>query len=136
MMRPITSSMFSHIGYDADSMTLTVRYKKTGDVWVYKHYTRGIPEKKPDEGWGKWFNANVRGKYEGEKVEAPLTAEMLDVIQTEGRMPDSVNMTKSPVTTSVPPVMPENASVTRDPRAKMPDINDDNWGEGPIGVEV
>ncbi len=80
MMLPIQSSMFSHIGYDADSMTLTVRYhpskkqvaaEQEGDLWVYKNYTLGLPVEPPlapDEGWGRWFLANIRGKYDGEKV--------------------------------------------------------------------
>ncbi len=80
MIHPITSSMFSHIGYDADSMTLTVRYHASqkqqaageqGDLWVYKHYAAGLPVEPPaapEEGWGRWFLANIRGRYEGVKM--------------------------------------------------------------------
>ncbi len=77
MMLPITSSMFSHIGYDADSMTLTVRYHPSkkqlaagvaGDLWEYKNYTAGLPVEPPEEGWGRWFLANIKGKYDGSKV--------------------------------------------------------------------
>ncbi len=77
MMPPIQSSMFSHIGYDADAMTLTVRYhpskkqlaaEQEGDLWVYRNYTVGLPAEQPEEGWGRWFLGNVKGKYEGERV--------------------------------------------------------------------
>ncbi len=77
MILPIQSSMFSHIGYDKPGMFLTVRYHPTkkqkeagelGDVWQYRHYSNGLPSQQPEEGWGRWFLANIRGKYDGEKV--------------------------------------------------------------------
>ncbi len=76
MMHPIQSSMFSHVGWRDD--TLLVRYhpskkqlaaEQPGDLWEYKNYTAGLPVEQPEEGWGRWFLGNIRGKYEGSKVD-------------------------------------------------------------------
>jgi len=76
MMHPIDSSMLSEIGWADD--TLFVRFQPSkkqvmgelpGDLWKYKDYVHGIPNPAPEEGWGKWFLANIRGKYTGEKVD-------------------------------------------------------------------
>ncbi len=84
MMLPIQSSMFSHIGYDADSMTLTVRFnptKKSPDGDLYE-YPNVVPEKWAEmqaaESAGKWFLANIKGQYEGKKVEPYITAADLE----------------------------------------------------------
>ncbi len=70
-MLPIQSSMLSEIGWAED--TLTVRFKPTkknpeGELWQYKNYVHGLPDPAPEEGWGKWFLANIKGRYEGVKV--------------------------------------------------------------------
>ncbi len=78
-MTPIESSMFSAIGYDAETLTLYVEFKpskkqaaagESGDMWKYRDV---IPDRWAEmcaaESVGKWFLANVKGKYTGEKVE-------------------------------------------------------------------
>ena len=78
MMLPIQSSMFSHIGWADD--TLTVQYHPSkkqreaglpGDVWVYPNYVHGLPAEPPaapEKGWGRWFLANIKGRYDGAKM--------------------------------------------------------------------
>ena len=151
MMLPIQSSMFSHIGWDNDTLYLRMLPTKKqaaqgelGDLWRYPNYVHGLPAEPPAapaEGWGKWWHGKIKGQYEGEKVtEASddLTATLggsgyvLGFGVEEGRSPDSVSFTKTPVSTSVQPVMPDDAVVARHPDAKMLDLNsDDNW-DGPI----
>jgi hypothetical protein len=83
-MVPVESSMFSEIGYDADTLSLFVRFKPSkkqvaagekGDLWEYKHV---IPERWEEmckaESVGKYFLAEIKGKYTGEKVEAVVAA--------------------------------------------------------------
>lgn len=82
MMNPVKSSMFSHIGYDAETLTLLVRFHPSkkqiaagepGDLWSYAPFvSERWEEMQAAESVGKWFLANVRGKYEGKKVEAPV----------------------------------------------------------------
>jgi hypothetical protein len=83
MLNPITSSMFSHIGYDAETLTLLARFHPSkkqiaagepGDLWSYAPV---VSEKwdeaqaviaDPEGSIGKWFLANVKGKYEGARI--------------------------------------------------------------------
>ena len=85
-MTPVTSSMFLAIGYDADTLTLSVRYHpskkqiaagEAGDLWEYKHV---IPERwaeamavlaDPEGSIGKWFLREIKGKYDASKVGPP-----------------------------------------------------------------
>ncbi len=96
MILPIQSSMFSHIGYDADSMTLTVRYhpskKQTeGDLWTYapvvseKWDEMQAVAKDPKQSLGKWFRANIAGQYEGKKIIPEIPETYGDVYGEESR---------------------------------------------------
>ena len=88
-LTPITSSMFSHIGYDAETLTLLVRFHPSkkqiaagepGDLWSYAPFvSERWDEMQAAESAGKWFLANVKGKYEASRVtlSAPLTDEEL-----------------------------------------------------------
>jgi hypothetical protein len=83
-LQPVTSSMFSHIGYDAETLTLLVRFHPSkkqqaagepGDLWSYGPF---VPERweemqaviaDPEGSIGKWFLANVKGRYTGIRIE-------------------------------------------------------------------
>jgi hypothetical protein len=68
-MTPIESSMISHHAYDPNSRKLTVKYKKTGDVYEYddvpmdKHAT--FTESASP---GKYFNDKIKPNHAGRKV--------------------------------------------------------------------
>lgn len=80
MLQPVNSSMFSHIGYDAERLVLLVRFHpskkqaEAGEPGDLREYRNFIPEKWAEmqaaESVGKWFLANVKGKYDGRKVVA------------------------------------------------------------------
>lgn len=89
VMLPITSSMLSHVGYDEPSLTLYVQFHPSkkqaaagvaGDVWAYKNYIHGMPET-PEEGWGRWFLANIKGRYEGAVVERESSGPPITTIE-------------------------------------------------------
>lgn len=68
-MQEVKSSTITHVGYDADTAVLTVRFR-SGGVYAYS----GVPEQAhkdlmASESVGKHFQANVRDKYPTAKVE-------------------------------------------------------------------
>lgn len=83
-MQQVQSSMLSHIGYDAERMTLLVRFHPSkkqqaagehGDLWEYSPV---VSEKwdeaqtviaDPEGSIGKWFLSTAKGKYDGKKME-------------------------------------------------------------------
>ncbi len=130
MMLPIQSSMLSEIGWAED--TLYLRYNPTkkqreagepGSLYRYPNYIHGLPDPLP-ESWGVWFNANIKGKYTGEKVEPEPAlvdgvhekiwdAGCLERMVRDSITPDSISITKTPVEGSVQAVMPEDAKFER-----------------------
>jgi hypothetical protein len=60
---PVTSSDLYSIGYDADSLTLEIEFKKGA---VYQYY--GVPQEEYQNlmcasSHGSYFNANIRNRY-------------------------------------------------------------------------
>lgn len=65
---PFGSSMISSAGYGYETQTLEVEFKD-GDLYRYT----GVPEEKwaamrSAESAGRYFNANIKGKYPERKV--------------------------------------------------------------------
>lgn len=68
-LTPIQSSMLAAHGYDTDSQTLAVKFQN-GNTFHYDN----VPVEVADglataDSAGKFFNANIRGKFEPRKIE-------------------------------------------------------------------
>lgn len=60
---PVTSESIRSIGYDLDSQTLEVEFNY-GPVYQYAGVTQGEHEGMMNaDSKGKYFNANIRGRY-------------------------------------------------------------------------
>jgi hypothetical protein len=68
-MTPIESSMFSHHHYEPNTRKMTVRYKKSGDLWEHddvgmdKHTTFAA-----NASPGRYFNEKIKPNHIGRKV--------------------------------------------------------------------
>jgi hypothetical protein len=67
-LTPVKSSAFTHIGYDKDTETLTVKFTHGGTHEFYE-----VPEEKYDalmasESKGKHFHAEIRSKHRFQKL--------------------------------------------------------------------
>ena len=65
---PVTSSHIQSIGYDSDSQTLEIEFN-SGHVYNYFN----VPQEEYDammhsDSKGKYFNANIRGRYSESKL--------------------------------------------------------------------
>ena len=69
-LQPVESSQIEAIGHDADTNTLAVKFRR-GNRATY-HYSNFPPEEfeafKAASSKGVFFEANVRGKYEYQKI--------------------------------------------------------------------
>lgn len=66
-MTPVESSNIKAIGKDGHKLRITFN---SGATWEYDRAAHHHEEMlKPGVSVGKYFNANVRGKHEGRKVE-------------------------------------------------------------------
>lgn len=68
-LTPIDSSMFSHHHYDPDARTMTVRFKKSGQVFQYDD----VPIEKhvaftESASPGRYFNERIKPTHTGRKV--------------------------------------------------------------------
>lgn len=66
---PVTSSDIASIGYDIDSSVLEIEFHSGGNVYQYFH----LPQQEYDElmnapSHGKYFNQNIKNKYQYEKI--------------------------------------------------------------------
>ena len=76
-LTPVESSNIAAAGYDADALTLRVRFT-SGDEYVYIGVTEDVGQAFFEaESVGRYFNANIRHAYTFEKID-------LDAIQSEG----------------------------------------------------
>lgn len=67
-LEAVDSSCFSRVGYDSESETLAVEFHNTG---LYYYY--GVPESvykefRAADSLGGWYNRNIKGSYECEKI--------------------------------------------------------------------
>lgn len=66
-MQSVESSNIDSVGYDADNKRLTIRFL-TGKTYHYNGVDPGtLDEFMKAESKGKFFHANIKGKYEFEK---------------------------------------------------------------------
>ena len=68
--QPVVSSDLASIGYDAAAQTLEIEFKATG---IYRYFS--VPKEVYDQlattpSPGKFFLANIKGKFAWEKVAA------------------------------------------------------------------
>jgi len=64
----LNSSMLNSASYDQDEKTLTVEFSN-GDEYLYKDVPQEVfTELSSSHSAGKFFLANIRGKFEHEKV--------------------------------------------------------------------
>ena len=69
---PVKSSNIKAIGYDAATQTLEVEFHG-GAVWLYSGISAEVhAEIAKAESVGRWFNARIKGKFEGKRI--PETA--------------------------------------------------------------
>lgn len=74
-MEPVTSSQIAEVGYDEGSQTLSVRFKQKDGTPSpnYYNYSGVDPETanamETGESVGKFFYANVKGKFDFTKIE-------------------------------------------------------------------
>ncbi|MNW46218.1 hypothetical protein D3C74_235010 [compost metagenome] len=65
----VESSMITSIGYDESQAVLEVEFKSNGQVWQYYDVTEYIWfEMNSAPSVGKYFHANIRGKYPESRV--------------------------------------------------------------------
>lgn len=74
-LKEVSSHTISHVGYDATTETLTLRFRRGG---LYRY--AGVPAKEHEallaaESMGKHFQARIRSQYQGAKVAEPQLAE-------------------------------------------------------------
>lgn len=71
------SSMFSHIGYDPEQLTLAVRYRSDGKLFRHEGVPVAVWEAmQGTESVGKFFHAQVKRVYPGVEVKEPPEREM------------------------------------------------------------
>ncbi|HWQ50978.1 MAG TPA: lipoprotein [Terriglobales bacterium] len=63
------STCFSEVGYDRDFEVLVVRFRDSGSVYTYSDF----PASEWDafiaaDSLGSWYNANIKGAYECERI--------------------------------------------------------------------
>ncbi|MGE5512451.1 MAG: KTSC domain-containing protein [Bacteroidota bacterium] len=73
-MQPVESSMLAAYGYEPETSTLAVQFKN-GTTIHYPNVPQEVADGFAGESAGKHFNANVRGKFEGVKIEAEKEGE-------------------------------------------------------------
>lgn len=64
----VDSSMIASIGYDASTSTLEIEFKSNGEVWQYYDFPESAYYELKSGSIGKFFNANIRGKFRESKV--------------------------------------------------------------------
>jgi len=65
----VESAMISSYGYDPDTSTLEVEFKKNGVVWQYFDVPESVYwEMKSARSSGQFFNANIKNTYTGSRV--------------------------------------------------------------------
>ena len=67
-LQPINSSSLAAIGYDADTQTLTVEFRKSGTYEFFEVPESIYQELMSAGSHGEYFGRNVRGKYRYAKV--------------------------------------------------------------------
>jgi hypothetical protein len=65
----VDSSMVDEVGYDADSETLRLVFKGSGQTWDYSEVPESVYKKLVNApSIGKAFNSDIKGIYYGHKV--------------------------------------------------------------------
>ena len=88
---PLKSTMLNCASYESKTQTLVLEYNKGNDLWYYSkvpfHVFEGLLAA---ESTGKYFLAEIKGKYEGRKVApgTPFTARFEMPLTEEIDMPD------------------------------------------------
>ncbi len=69
-LKPVKSSNIAAVGYDPDDQTLHVKFKESGAVYTYADVPADDHEALMGaDSIGKHFHANIRSKFNGNKVE-------------------------------------------------------------------
>lgn len=65
----VDSSMISAIGHDPDSETLQVKFKATGEAWLYENVTKEEYDAfSSSTSVGKHFHGFIKGKKPGRRL--------------------------------------------------------------------
>jgi hypothetical protein len=68
-LTPVQSSMLAAQGYDPNTQTLAVKFN-TGATFHYEGVSQEVADGLAGaDSAGKYFNANIRGKFEPKKIE-------------------------------------------------------------------
>jgi hypothetical protein len=62
-LQPVTSSNLASVGYDADSQTLTIEFRKSGTYEFYDVPESVYQDLMSSGSHGEYFARNIRGKY-------------------------------------------------------------------------
>lgn len=66
---PLESEMLASVAYDADTQTLYLRFRKTGDVYRYFEFPAAEHQAFLDaDSHGRFFLAHIRNKYPYERM--------------------------------------------------------------------
>ena len=84
---PVESSQIKEIGYDEANMVLEVQFKRGNAVYQYVEVPPDVADNLIDaESLGKFFNANVRDKYQFTKL-APEESHASDEAKAAAKDP-------------------------------------------------
>lgn len=74
-MKPVTSSQIQGIGYDEASQTMAITFIKNQKEYHYFSVPKTVFDgffERPEVSVGKYFEANIRGKFEYKAINKPL----------------------------------------------------------------
>lgn len=66
---PVESQMIVSIGYDAETSTLEIEFKRTGGIWQYFDFPESTwNEFEGAESHGKFWHANIKNHFREARV--------------------------------------------------------------------
>jgi len=67
--KPVNSTMIASIGYDPDSGTLEIEFRKGGQIWQYFDFpAHAWSEFEYADSLGKYFLANIKNSFRAARV--------------------------------------------------------------------
>jgi hypothetical protein len=64
----VDSSMAASVGYDSDTSTLEIEFRKTGEVWQYYDVPKDVFNEMMGGSIGKYFQSNIKNQYSENRV--------------------------------------------------------------------
>jgi hypothetical protein len=64
----VDSSMATSVGYDPDTSTLEITFRKNGEVWEYYDVPENVYHEMMGGSIGRYFLANIKNQYRENRV--------------------------------------------------------------------